>query len=112
MPQSSHSPIRFLTIGTLVFSCLAFAQQPPSNDGWRRLGDSNPYPADQTGAPRSTQSVNVSPVLILRPGTYISVRVDQPLSSDHNQQGDSFSATLVKPVVVDGIVVADRGQTV
>src|SRR5262249_7256051 len=111
MPKSSRGPIRFLTIGTLAFSCFAFAQQPPSNDGWRRLGDSNPYPADQAAPPRSTQSVNVPPVLILRPGAYITVRVDQPLSSDHNQQGDAFSATLVKPVVVDGIVVADRGQT-
>jgi hypothetical protein len=34
------------------------------------------------------------------------------LSSDHNQEGDAFSAILVKPVVVDGIVVADRGQVI
>jgi hypothetical protein len=40
------------------------------------------------------------------------VRVNQVLSSEHNQPGDSFTATLVKPVVVDGFVVADRGQTV
>ena len=39
------------------------------------------------------------------------VRVNQVLSSEHNQVGDPFTATLVKPVVVDGFVVADRGQT-
>jgi len=33
------------------------------------------------------------------------------LSSDHNHPGDAFAATLVKPVVIDGIVVAERGQT-
>jgi hypothetical protein len=39
------------------------------------------------------------------------VRVNQFLSSDHNQPGDTFTASLVKPIVVDGFVVADRGQT-
>jgi hypothetical protein len=45
-------------------------------------------------------------------GTFVTVRVNQPLSSDRNQTGDFFSATLVQPLVVDGIVVAQRGQTV
>ena len=49
--------------------------------------------------------------LTIRPGTYITVRINQPLSSDHNQQGDAFSATLARPVVVDGFVVAQRGET-
>jgi hypothetical protein len=48
----------------------------------------------------------------IKPGSFVTVRVNQPLSSDHNQQGDVFSATLTQPVVVDGIVVAQRGQTV
>jgi hypothetical protein len=38
--------------------------------------------------------------------------VNQPLSSDTNQAGDAFSATLVRPLVVDGVVVAEPGQTV
>jgi hypothetical protein len=50
--------------------------------------------------------------LTIKAGTFVTVRVDQPLSSDHNQQGDAFSATLVQPVVVDGVVVAQRGQTI
>lgn len=49
--------------------------------------------------------------LTIKPGTYLTVRVNQPLSSDHNQPGDAFSATLVRPVVVDGFVVAQTGQT-
>ncbi len=32
------------------------------------------------------------------------------LSSDHNQAGDAFTATLEKPVVVDGLVVARAGR--
>jgi hypothetical protein len=51
------------------------------------------------------------PQLTLRRGSFVTVRIDQPLSSDRNQQGDAFTATLVRPVVVDGVVVAERGQT-
>ena len=40
------------------------------------------------------------------------MRLNQGLSSDRNQVGDGFAGTLVKPVIVDGVVVADRGQTV
>jgi hypothetical protein len=50
--------------------------------------------------------------LIIPSGNFINVRVDQPLSTDHNQAGDFFSATLIDPIVVDGIVVAQRGQRV
>jgi hypothetical protein len=49
--------------------------------------------------------------LTIKPGTYVTVRVNQILSSDRNQAGDAFAVTLVRPIVVDGVVVADRGQT-
>ena len=45
-------------------------------------------------------------------GSWVSVRLDQVLSSDHNQAGDSFTATLSQPLIANGIVVARRGQTV
>src|SRR5450759_4577347 len=48
----------------------------------------------------------------IKPGTFVIVRVEQELSSDRNQQGDVFSASLAQPIVVDGVVVAQRGQTV
>lgn len=44
-------------------------------------------------------------------GTFITVRVNQLISSDNNQAGDAFSATLVRPIVVNGVVVAEPGQT-
>jgi len=77
-------------------------------------------PLDQYGQPvqrdpRMTDAppiqMAVPPQLTIKPGAFVTVRVDQPLSSDRNQQGDAFSATLVRPVVVDGVVVAERGQT-
>src|SRR5262245_34305193 len=53
-----------------------------------------------------------SPPLTMRPGTTLTVRLNQLLSSNHNQVGDVFFASLEQPVIVLGIVVAQRGQTV
>ena len=95
------------------------------NQGWRRLGPA-PYPQNG-GDPRYAQPgpqygdrryapppppANIPPQLTIAPGTFMTVRVNQLLSSDHNQAGDAFSASLVNPLVVNGIIVADRGQTI
>jgi hypothetical protein len=40
----------------------------------------------------------------------IRVRADDWISSDRNVIGDDFSASLAEPIVVDGWVVARRGQ--
>jgi hypothetical protein len=79
------------------------ADRPPErDDSYRRYPQSRRYePAEP-----------VPPQLTVKPGTFVTVRVDQWLSSDRNQAGDAFSATLVKPIVVDGVIVAQRGQTV
>lgn len=76
--------------------------QPPMGQGQMR-NDRPPAAVPHYGLPSN---------VTVRPGTFITVRVNQTLSSDHNQQGDVFSASLVQPIVVDGIVVAQRGQTV
>ena len=48
--------------------------------------------------------------LTLPAGTVIRVRTNEWLSSDRNLPGDGFSAVLDQPIVVDGWVVARRGQ--
>lgn len=92
-------------------------QNPPPNGGWRRIGESGPNQNAPGGPqnyppPAPQANYNIPPQLTIKPGTYVVVRVNQPLSSDHNQAGDAFSASLVRPIVVDGIVVAQRGQTI
>ena len=74
--------------------------QPPSS-GWHKFGE---RPSADALPPPS--------VLTLPASSWITVRVDQWLSSDRNQPGDAFSATLAQPVVADGRVIARRGQTV
>ena len=60
-------------------------------------------------APQNSGAVPAQ--ITLKPGTYVTVRINQPLSSDKNHAGDAFSATLVRPIIADGWVIAERGQT-
>ena len=100
---------------------------PPSTGGWKRFPQNAQAapPADngavsdagQTPAPPQPPPpdfpANPQPTAITIPsGTWLTIRVNEPLSSDHNQSGDAFVGTLAAPLVVNGMVVAHRGQTV
>jgi hypothetical protein len=77
-------------------------------------------PRDQAPTPQSPPAnyaprrpaYGLPPELTVKPGTYLAARINQFLSSDKNHPGDTFTASLVQPLVVDGVVVAVRGQTV
>ncbi len=109
--------MRPLLIGTiaasLTFLVPCFAQQPeddqpnPDSRGWRRADQ----PRDSNAAPPVT-AVPAPAQIVVPAGTWITVRVNQPLSSDQNQSGDTFTASLAQPVVADGFLIARRGQTV
>ena len=73
----------------------------PMSGEWHKFGE--PSLADPPPPPST---------LTLPSGSWITVRVDQPLSSDRNLPGDAFTATLSQPLVANGRVVARRGQTV
>jgi hypothetical protein len=66
----------------------------------------SPAPNPNNAAPRGP----VPTTLTVPAGTILPVRVNEPLSSDHNQVGDRFTAVLQEPIVVNGWVVARRGQ--
>ena len=127
-----------IRIGAVMLSAaaLVWAQDAPSQtsqattpqdqDGWRRLGNApgqysaQPYSAQppQTMAPGQPPAPAYQPpppipaTLTLAPGTFFTIRVNQALSSDHNKVGDLFIASLAKPIIINGVVVAERGQTV
>jgi hypothetical protein len=92
---------------------------PAANGGYtgqpadpRSFEGNTGMPPQQQGMPPQAMQRPIPATLTLKPGTYLTVRVNQTLSSDRNHAGDAFSATLVKPVIVDGVVVAAPGQTV
>jgi hypothetical protein len=39
----------------------------------------------------------------------VSVRLSQAVSSDHAAAGDTFAASLAEPIIVDGLVIAEKG---
>lgn len=45
-------------------------------------------------------------------GMTVAVRLDESLSSDRSVPGDTFNASLAEPLVVDGLVVAERSARV
>jgi hypothetical protein len=79
-------------------------QNPPAQQ--------NPAPPNTPPPPQYQQNDSIPAHLTIKPGTFVTVRINQWLSSDHNQQGDTFFGSLAEPVIVDGIVVAQRGQPV
>ncbi len=127
----------YLAAATLALAvCPAFAQSqaPVGEGGWRKFGDGEgavstapaAAPADepqfaqrppqferreQAPPPQYQQPFQIPSRVTIPAGTWLTVRVEQPVSSDHNRPGDAFTATLTAPVVANGIVVARRGQT-
>ncbi len=95
---------------------------PPPSGGWKRFPqNASPAPPADTGGAFDPSQEPQQPPLPAQPapsaitipaGTWLTIRVNEPLSSDHNQAGDAFAGTLVTPLVINGLVVARRGQTV
>jgi hypothetical protein len=99
---------------------------PPaaSSGGWRKFqpqdqaanqpGDPGPGPAGQAPDPQQPPPPPrpVPSTIVLPVGTWVTVRVNEPLSSDHNQAGDAFTGTLLEPIVANGLLIARRGETV
>lgn len=75
-------------------------QQPGSDAGQAANQDAGP-PAPA-----------VPPTITLPAGTVITVRTNDWLSSERNKAGDTFTASLERPLIAGGWVVARRGQNV
>jgi hypothetical protein len=80
---------------------------PHANGPYRNAPDQGAQRGLRTSAP-----VQPPPATLTIPaGTILRVRINEYLSSDRNQVGDRVTATLQQPIVVNGYVVARRGQT-
>ncbi len=77
------------------------ADKPPYSHDSRaqNVPDAPPLPAQ-----------SVPGTLTVPAGTILLIRINDFLSSDHNRIGDQFTAVLENPLVVNGWVVARRGQ--
>jgi hypothetical protein len=93
---------------------------PPSSQAPRSNypnANQPPYYPSQNQPPQNQQQNYPPPPpvpaqLTIPAGTYVTMRINQMLSSDKNQPGDAFTGSLTQPIVVNGVVVAEPGQTV
>jgi hypothetical protein len=90
---------------------LASPPEPPA-----RPAETAPAPpAEPAVAPSAPAEPPAPPAppeprrVTLAAGTLLSVRLSETLSSDKMQTGETFAATLDRPLVVDGLVIAERG---
>jgi hypothetical protein len=89
------------------------ADRPPySHDRSLPYGSDGRYrnPNQNTQAAQPAQPL--PGILTIPAGTVLVVRTNDFLSTDRNHIGDTFTATLDQPLVVNGWVVARRGQTI
>ena len=84
-------------------------QAPPPDDRSYPPQDQRP---DAQQPPPPDNNYVVPDTLTLSSGAILQVRTTGWLSSDRNKAGDQVIMTLAQPLVVNGLVVARRGQTV
>ena len=105
--------IVLLMLVLLMLSLICACGRPTSDSGGNasNSADSQKLPFDRQ--PRST---GISPSQSLIPsatklpeGTPIPIRLQSALSSASAHAGDSFSATVDEPIVIDGQTLIDRG---
>jgi hypothetical protein len=65
-----------------------------------------------TAPPANRPAYGLPAQVTLKPGTFMTVRINEMLASNKSHPGDAFTATLAAPLVADGVVLAQRGQTV
>jgi hypothetical protein len=118
MKLTSNNMVR-AALSLAVASGILYAQDAPADPNPNfSSGDpqfQNPdarFNQDPNQGPGPAPNMPVPSRLTLPPGAFVTARINQPLSSDRNQPGDAFSATLVQPLIVDGVIVAERGQTI
>jgi len=90
---------------------------PPAAPAPAPIPQSQPIPEPAPPAPREPENVTPPPPpqprqVTLNAGMLLPVRLVDGLSSERNNPGDGFAATLDQPLKADGLVIAERGARV
>lgn len=98
----STSVAVLLTI-SLIMGCAKSDTPATTTDNSAASGSSQPA----SGA--NSAKATAPEALVIPAGKAISVRFGETLSSDKSSDGQSFSATIAEPVLIDGKTVIERG---
>jgi hypothetical protein len=67
-------------------------------------------PPEDVPPAQPASEANLAPTVTIAAGMLLTVRVGETISAAHYQVGDRFLATLDRPLVVDGWVIAEKGS--
>src|SRR5262245_22464054 len=114
-----------LTLAVLMAGLVACSSEPPRDAaagpapeapkpaGQAPATQAAPSPAAPAPAARPAPPAAPAPVLTSVPaGTALAVRIDESLSTEKSAEGDTFSGSLAKDLVIDGKTLAPAGSTV
>ena len=96
-------PLGMLAVALVGAGCSRSTQSEEAAPGSAARGPATAQPRTQSRA---------QPPLILPEGTNIRVRLVSTLSTATKSAGDTFEATLVEPLVVEGRTLATKGASV
>jgi hypothetical protein len=104
----SLSALSFLCISLTVAGCQKSADQQAASSAGNTAPATDAQNAANQAANTPAPAAAPQPIVVPR-GTPIEVALDQSVSSKTSREGESFSATVVDPVIVDGQTVIPRG---
>lgn len=87
---------------------IAKAPEPEAMPAPKNIPDAAPSPKAEehkpAPAPREAKTITIPA------GTLVTVRLREALNTEKNSADDNFQATLDTPLIVDGLVIAERGS--
>ncbi|MBX5496460.1 MAG: hypothetical protein IRZ15_14095 [Bryobacteraceae bacterium] len=121
-PAASRSPVARATHRAAPPESAPASAPPKPQEMARNDAPAESLPGTQPSAPPIQSSTAVREpapppppqpkTVTIAAGTLLTVRLGEGLSTSRNQPGDTFTAVLDKPLVVDGYVIAERGARV
>ena len=114
MTRISLRPVVILLAasGLMLAQPQAAPQTPPVARDAYGQAQAQPPAARPPAAQPPRVAYGLPAQVTLKPGIFVTMRINQELTSNHSAAGDTFSGTLTQPLVADGIVLSQRGQTV
>jgi len=105
--------IRFRTAGLAIAIAVSLVGCSKTSDSSTVTGLTPSASPDATERAKADTPLSPKPhAVTLAEGTPIKIRTQTTLSTKETKTGDSFTATLAEPIVIDGNVVAPRGSQV
>lgn len=98
-----------LVLCLLLATIVACSKPQPATESEAPSTSAEPANTASQPAPKPERRASEAKPVVIPAGAVLTVRLDQAVGSKISNSGDSFSATLAQPVVVNGATVIPAG---